>query len=76
MVGHCPFNLQYEQEMLKKQIISGVFDKDNEKWNELSSDGKKLINIFLAKDLIEKLLVVDPQGRLTAEKMLEHPFFK
>jgi serine/threonine protein kinase len=42
-------------------ICSGIYTYDNEKWNSISDE---------AKDLIDKLLVVDVEKRLTAEKAL------
>lgn len=40
---------------------------DNAVWDDVSDE---------AKDLISKLLVVDPSKRLTAEQIIEHPWFK
>eukprot|EP00003_Mantamonas_plastica_P011797 TRINITY_DN216_c0_g4_i1.p1 TRINITY_DN216_c0_g4~~TRINITY_DN216_c0_g4_i1.p1 ORF type:complete len:168 (+),score=73.68 TRINITY_DN216_c0_g4_i1:139-642(+) len=48
---------------LFEQIMSGDFDYPDPYWTDISDD---------AKDLINKLLVVDPADRITAEEALEH----
>jgi serine/threonine protein kinase len=47
-------------------ILDCDFDFDSEIWDEISSD---------AKDLIESLLLRDPDKRLTADEALEHVWF-
>ena len=49
-------------ELIKK----GEFEFSNEIWDEISSE---------AKDLIQKLLVVDPAKRLETSEISEHPWF-
>ena len=33
-----------------------------------------LVSIFLAVDLLEKMLVLDPDNRITANDALQHPY--
>jgi len=50
---------------LYKQIKKGEFDFPEPYWSEVSD---------AAKDLIRKLLTVDPKKRFTAEQVLSHPW--
>ena len=50
-----------------KQIKGGDFNFDDEVWDAVSAD---------AKDLIRRLIVVDPARRLTAEAALKHAWLK
>lgn len=52
---------------LFEQIMSGDFDYPEEYWADISDE---------AKDLIDHLLLVDPKQRYTAERALQHPWFK
>jgi serine/threonine protein kinase len=51
--------------VLFEKIKSGNYDADDPIWDNVS-DG--------AKDLVEKLLTVDAEKRLTAEEALSHPW--
>jgi len=53
--------------MLFDQIMSGKFDFPDPYWTDISDD---------AKDLINKLLTVEPKDRPTAEEALKHPWIK
>ena len=66
IVGSPPFDGVSEKRIFSS-IKTGVFDKNNKRWNEAS---------FEVKDLISKLLVYDPNKRLTANEAMEHPWFK
>lgn len=50
---------------LFEQIMSGEYDYPEEYWDDISDE---------AKDLIDNLLLVDPEERFTAEQALEHPW--
>jgi len=52
---------------LYKQIKSASYDMPSPYWDNISDS---------AKDLIRKLLVVDPEKRYTANKALQHPWLK
>ncbi|CAG9323850.1 unnamed protein product [Blepharisma stoltei] len=61
-----PFCERFDCDTFKK-IKSGDFSTDNDLWRQASSD---------AKNLIRKLLEVNPSKRLSAAQALEHPWFK
>lgn len=62
--GYPPFYDDSEPRLFRK-IRQGKPDMDDPVWDEVSTE---------AKDLIMKLLVVDPEKRLTVEGVLEHPW--
>lgn len=64
--GYPPFHDESDTVLFEK-IRKGKFEFDDEVWSHVSAD---------AKDLIQKLLVVDPMKRLTALEALAHPWFK
>lgn len=51
---------------LFEQILSGLFDFPEPYWDDISP---------AAKDLIGRLLVVEPKNRLSATQALQHPWF-
>jgi len=51
---------------LFEQIMTGDFDFPSPYWDDISDD---------AQDLVEKMLVVEPAKRFTAEQCLKHPWF-
>jgi serine/threonine protein kinase len=59
-------NVQFKK-VLFQLIAHGIFDFHEEYWSEISND---------AKDLIKKLLTVDPAKRITAEQALRHPWLE
>ncbi len=64
LCGFPPFYADSNKELFEI-IKKGEFDFPSPYWDEISD---------LAKDLIKKLLVVEPSERLSAEKILEHPW--
>jgi len=62
--GIPPFNGASDQEIMKKVKI-GKFSFADQCWQSISDK---------AKDLINKLLTVDPDQRPTAEQALQHPW--
>ena len=62
--GYPPFHDEDQVELFKR-IKAGVYEFHAEYWDGVSSE---------AKDLISKLLVVNPLDRLTAEQALAHPW--
>ncbi|CAM9927823.1 unnamed protein product [Pylaiella littoralis] len=64
LAGYPPFH-DDDQHRLYRKIKAGRFRFDPEYWNDISSE---------AKDLIRKLLTVDPTRRLTAAEACEHPW--
>lgn len=55
------------QARLFAKIKKGVYSFHDEYWADISPE---------AKDLIAKMLTVDPKQRLTADQALEHPYLK
>lgn len=47
-----------------KSIVSGSFSLEGEIWNNISIE---------AKDLVKRLLCLDPNLRLSAKETLQHP---
>ena len=65
----CGFPPFYDEDntALFEQIKSGSFEYPSPYWDDISD---------MAKDIISKLLQVDPADRPTAEEILEHPWVK
>ena len=63
--GKPPFNGPSDQHILKK-VYSGKFSMDGPEWESISDE---------AKDLIRKMLIYNPDERISAKKCLEHPWF-
>eukprot|EP00924_Labyrinthula_sp_SR-Ha-C_P010049 maker-scaffold_40-snap-gene-0.5-mRNA-1 protein AED:0.01 eAED:0.01 QI:18/1/1/1/0.5/0.33/3/468/517 len=66
LCGYTPFYGETEREMFT-MIKGGQFDFPEEEWKDISEE---------AKDLILKLLELDPDRRLTAKEALQHPWMK
>ncbi|KAI7845929.1 hypothetical protein COHA_000475 [Chlorella ohadii] len=64
LAGSPPFFDASEPRLLRS-IMHAKYDFDTEAWEPVSGE---------AKDLIRKLLVVDPAQRLTCEQVLQHPW--
>ncbi|KAJ3272246.1 hypothetical protein HK104_004508 [Borealophlyctis nickersoniae] len=52
---------------MTEQIKAGLYQYQSPYWDEISDD---------AKDLIDKLLTVDPTQRLSVDQALQHPWIK
>ena len=64
--GHQPFR-DTNSEMLQEKIMAGKYEPmTGGRWHKVTDD---------AKDLIAKLLVVEPQKRLGADQILQHKWF-
>ena len=55
-----------KQHLMFRMIMEGKYSMSGSEWDEVSDT---------AKDLISRLLVIDPSTRLTAAQALEHSFF-
>lgn len=64
--GNLPFMGRSQKELFRK-IVSGKFEFDDDDWCDVSPD---------AKDLVKKLLVLDPDERLTSNEALKHKWMK
>ncbi|XP_022186360.1 phosphorylase b kinase gamma catalytic chain, skeletal muscle/heart isoform isoform X2 [Nilaparvata lugens] len=66
LVG-CPPFWHRKQMVMLRNIMEGKYSFTSPEWADISEE---------PKDLIRKLLVVDPAQRLTVHDALEHPFFQ
>ena len=66
IVGHAPFDGRSNRDIMEK-IKGGKYLKNEKRWKKASNE---------VKDLINKLLVLEPEKRLTAFEALRHPWFK
>ena len=66
IVGEPPFNGKDDREIMEK-VKKGNYSKKYERWLNASNE---------VKDLISKLLIYEPERRLTALDALKHPWFK
>jgi len=64
--GCSPFNAD-EEDALLKLVAEAKYEFYEKEWADISKE---------AKDLIEKLLVVDPAQRLTMDGALKHPWLE
>lgn len=64
LCGYPPFHDDNHNALFRK-IKKGKYQFDSPYWDHVSDD---------AKDLIKRMLVVDPAERDTAEKLLQHPW--
>ena len=55
----------FDDENLGEQVVNGIFEFDGPEFERVSD---------LAKDLISRLMTVDPKLRLTAQEALDHPW--
>ena len=60
--GHLPFMGRTQKELFRK-IVIGKYDFPDDSWEGVSED---------AKDIITKLLVINPDDRMTAHQALRH----
>lgn len=70
-----------DQASLFESIMSGQYEFDQEYWSDISDSGTKkflckleVLILYLAKNLIDRLLAFDPNQRITAEEALLHPW--
>lgn len=66
LAGNLPFMGRSQKELFRK-IVIGKYQFQDDSWADISND---------ARDLVEKLLVTDPDKRLSAHECLEHPWLK
>ncbi|XP_068616802.1 serine/threonine-protein kinase Chk2 [Brachionichthys hirsutus] len=65
--GYPPFHEDFGQQSITEQIIRGEFTMVPSKWRHISDQ---------AKDVVRKLLVVDPSERMTIEEALSHTWLQ
>jgi len=64
LVGYPPFH-STNRRLLNSKVKEGKYEFDAKYWSHVSEN---------AKDLIRKLLAVDPRLRITADQALRHPW--
>ena len=64
--GNLPFMGRSQKELFRK-IVAGKFDYDDTEWTAISDE---------AKDLVNRLLVLDPSKRITATDAVRHDWLK
>jgi serine/threonine protein kinase len=63
-----PFkSIRDDEAEYKKMIQGGDYDLNTKQWKNISKE---------AKDLVSKLLTVDPKIRISAKEALEHPWIQ
>ncbi|XP_054895877.1 serine/threonine-protein kinase Chk2 [Poeciliopsis prolifica] len=65
--GYTPFHESFSQRSVTEQIVRGEFTMVPSKWRRVSNQ---------AKDMVRKLLVVDPTLRMTVDEALQHPWLQ
>ncbi|XP_017292058.1 serine/threonine-protein kinase Chk2 isoform X2 [Kryptolebias marmoratus] len=65
--GYAPFHESFSERSVTEQIIRGEFTMVPSKWRQISNQ---------AKDVVRKLLVVDPTKRMTIDEALQHPWLQ
>uniref|UniRef100_A0A1A8NJI7 CHK2 checkpoint homolog n=1 Tax=Nothobranchius rachovii TaxID=451742 RepID=A0A1A8NJI7_9TELE len=65
--GYTPFHESFSKLSVTEQIIRGEFTMVPSKWKNVSDQ---------AKDVVRKLLEVDPSKRMTIREALQHPWLK
>jgi len=66
LCGNLPFMGRTQKELFRK-IVAGNYEIDDESFQGVSEE---------ARDLLTKLLVTDPDSRISAEETLKHPWLK
>ena len=64
--GFLPFRGDTKDDVYKK-VIRGDYSLSEKEWKKVSDN---------AKDLLKRLLEVNPQKRISAKEALNHPWFK
>jgi len=65
--GDQPFVSQFMGQSVSSQIMTGMYQPmSGDRWGSVSRQ---------AKDLVDRLLVVEPSNRLGAAQILQHPWF-
>ena len=62
--GTLPFLGRSQKELFRK-IVAGKYEFSDSSWNDVSDD---------AKDLVKRMLVLDPDKRITAKEAVRHPW--
>ncbi|OON20068.1 kinase domain protein [Opisthorchis viverrini] len=66
LVGYPPFTEERKDHDLQTQIVQGLYDFPDIYWKAISEE---------AKDLVRKMLTVEPSERLTIQDVIQHAWF-
>lgn len=66
LAGNLPFMGKSQKELFRK-IVIGKFEFNDDSWADISDD---------ARDIVCKLLVTDPDRRISSLACLQHPWLK
>eukprot|EP01039_Chlorochromonas_danica_P000439 gene439-473_t len=66
LCGRPPFNSKSNREVLEK-TCKGVYNMSGPEWDDISDE---------AKDLVRRMLVVNPDERISTDDILAHPWLK
>lgn len=64
LCGYPPFYAETREE-LKKKIVAGEIEFEDKHWSKISES---------AKELVRKMLKINPEERISAEEALKHPW--
>lgn len=87
--GYPPFHEGFGNLSITEQVIRGEFTMVPSKWKHVSDEGTPgaallvvvvdvVLTVFFleAKDVVRKLLVVDPSKRMSINEALQHPWLQ
>lgn len=66
LCGRPPFNSKSNREVLEK-TARGLYSMNGAEWDDISAE---------AKDLVRKMLIVNPEERISTDDILAHPWMK
>ncbi|XP_068457777.1 serine/threonine-protein kinase Chk2 isoform X1 [Clinocottus analis] len=67
LCGYPPFHESFGRQSVTEQILRGEFTMVPSRWRHVSDQ---------AKDVVRKLLVVDPSSRMSIQEALQHPWLQ
>lgn len=85
--NHAFMSENVDHHTVEELILKGAYDTNGAKWNEVSDGGKDCLSAYYlyrfdfnlcirsAKELIARLLTVDPKERMDLSACLDTPWF-
>lgn len=81
--GYPPFSDEIKEHSLHDQIVNARFSFPDQYWDGTSPQGTyildrsvKVVTLSSAIDLIQRLLTLDPQERITIKDAMNHPWLQ